>query len=405
MTTITTAAPVATSDEQALPSRIGPFRQAALAAGVGGMAVGLLWGVLHPSTFFPAYLAVYVFFLGFGVGSLALLQIHHLTGGNWGFLIRRPLEAATLTLPLMALLFLPLLLGMKVLYPWTHAEEVRRSTILLHKAGYLNVPFWLGRSLAYFAVWVGLALLFRRGSTRQDATEDSSPTRWSQTMSAPGLIAVFLTVTFASVDWMMSIEPEWYSSIYGVMALVGMGLSAMALGIIVASWLSTVRPLSDLATPGRFNDLGNLLLAFTMLWAYMSFSQYLIIWSGNLAEEIPWYIRRSAGGWRAVCAALMVFHFFVPFFCLLIRETKRSSDRLWRVAVAILVMHLINDVWLIVPAFGGSQGLKVLAAVPAALGVGGLWAWEYTRRLTSTTLVPRNNPQLAEALSHHGGGH
>jgi hypothetical protein len=341
------------------------------------------------------------------VGSLTLLMLHHLVGGAWGFAIRRPLEAATMTLPLMALLFIPIALGATRIYEWANLDAVKASEVLKLKAGFLNVPFWLGRSVFYLALWNGLAFLIRRNSVAQDATESPAPTRRNQVISAPGLVATFLSVTFAAIDWMMSIEPEWYSTIYGVMILVGWGLSAMCTVIITASWLARVKPLSEAAGATAFHDLGNLTLAFVMLWAYMSFSQYLIIWSGNLAEEVPWYLKRSYAGWRYVALALMVFHFFVPFFGLLVRENKREPARLWWIAAALLGMQLVNDTWLVVPAYHGGQAMMLLSLVPAVVGVGGLWLWLYLRNLTSRSLLPRHDPLLAEtqAHGHHGGGH
>jgi hypothetical protein len=338
--------------------------------------------------------------------------LHYLVGGSWGFVIRRPLEAASMTLPLSAVLFLPIALWVHTLYPeWTDAEAVLRSPELLHKSVYLNIPFFIARALFYHALWSGLALLVHRGSRAQDETESPAPTERVQALAAPGLIVLFFSVTFAMIDWMMSIEPEWYSSIYGVMVFVGMGLGSLALAIVVSSLLAHVRPLADVARPDGFHDLGNLLLAFTMLWAYMSFSQYLVIWSGNLAEEVPWYLKRSAGGWRTVCMGLMLFQFFVPFFCLLSRENKRVSSRLWRIAAAILVMQLVNDAWLLLPAYGyesarWTQAAQILSLVPAVLGVGGLWASVFAGQLQSRPLLPRHDPLLAAVLGHHaGGGH
>jgi len=401
-----TASTTAVLTEQALPGRTESLRRKALTAGAAGLGVWLLLALI-PGTraaALPAYLAAYVFFVGISVGSLGFLMLHHLVGGKWGFVVRRPMEAATMVLPLMAALFLPLLLGVGTLYEWANPEAVKASTILQHKTGYLNVPFWLGRTVFYFAVWIGLAFAIRRGSVAQDATEDPSPTYRNRTISAPGLLVTFLTVTFASIDWMMSIEPEWYSTIYGVMVMIGWMLSTLAFTILVSSRLSDVRPLADVVDPVGLNELGNLLLAFTMLWAYMSFSQYLIIWMGDLAEEIPWYLKRSYGGWRWVCGALIVFHFFVPFFCLLLRSNKGKASRLWKVAAWLLVIHQVNDAWLIIPAFP-TQWLQLLALIPAVAGVGGLWVAFFTRNLTSRTLVPHHDPLLAEALSHHGGGH
>ena len=399
--------------EQTFPALAELVRKRGLMVGAGAIALGLVIGRISPATFFPAYLAVYLFFLGLGIGSLAILMLHYLVGGLWGFTIRRPLEAASMTLPVLALLFLPIALAVKALYPWANAEVVNESTALLHKSSYLNISFWLLRALIYHAIWSGMALVLRSGSKKQDETEDPEPTWRTQALCAPGLILVFFSVTFAMIDWGMSLEPEWWSTIYGVMLLIGFVLSALCLTVTVASHLRGVRALSDVATAEGFHDLGNLMLAFVMLWAYMSFSQYLITWMGNLTEEVPWYIKRSAGGWRWLCGFLMIFHFFVPFFLLLMRENKRESTRLWRIALAVLGLQLVNDVWLIVPAFTGRPGgsawytLAVLLCVlPAAAGIGGLWAAAYAWLLASRPLLPRHDPMLAQSLAHdnHGGG-
>jgi hypothetical protein len=391
--------------ETTYPTTADTVRGRGLVVGGAGLAVTVLGGLIWPWAFFPAYLAVYLFFLGLGLGSLGLLMLHYLVGGAWGFLIRRPLEAAIMTLPLSALLFLPLLLGLKALYPWADPEAVKESAALAQKAGYLNVGFWLGRAVVYHAIWSGLALLMRSGSARQDQTEDPSPTWRTQAFAGPGLVALFLSITFAMIDWGMSIEPEWYSTIYGVMLMIGFALSSLSLGVIVATALRGVRPLSDLARADAFHDLGNLMLAFTMLWAYMSFSQYLVIWMGNLSEEVPWYLRRSYGGWWWGCALLILVHFFVPFFLLLMRENKREPDRIWRVAALLLAVHFVNDVWLILPAFPGPQWVNLLALVPSALGVGGLWAWAFAWLLGSRPLVPLHDPMLAAVLEHQNHAH
>jgi hypothetical protein len=411
--TVTSVVPPLT--EQTFPALAELVRGRGLVVGAGAIALGLVIGLISPATFFPAYLAVYLFFLGLGIGSLALLMLHYLVGGLWGFTIRRPLEATSMTLPVLALLFLPIALAVKALYPWANAEVVNKSVALLHKSSYLNIGFWLVRALIYHAIWSGLALALRSGSRKQDETDDPAPTWRTQALCAPGLILVFFSVTFAMIDWGMSLEPEWYSTIYGVMLLVGFGLSALCLAVTTATHLRGVRPLADVATAEGFHDLGNLMLAFVMLWAYMSFSQYLVTWMGNLAEEAPWYIKRSAGGWWWLCGLLIIFHFFAPFFLLLIRENKRESTRLWRIAVAVLGLQLLNDIWLIVPALTGRPDgsawytLAVLLCVlPAVAGIGGLWAAAYAWLLGSRPLLPRNDPMLAQSLAHHdhgGGGH
>lgn len=404
----TAAAPPLT--EQSFAALAGLVRSRGLVVGAGALGVGLLVGLFSPATFFPAYLAVYLFFLGLGIGSLALMMLHYLVGGLWGFAIRRPLEAASMTLPVLALLFFPIALAARWLYPWANPEVLAESAAVQFKAKYfLNIPFWLARAAVYHAIWSGFALMIRNRSRLQDASADPALTWRTQAWCAPGLAVVFLSVTFAMIDWGMSIEPEWYSTIYGVMLLIGFGLSSLCVAIVATTALRGVAPLSRVARVEAFHDLGNLLLAFVMLWAYMSFSQYLITWMGNLAEEAPWYIKRSEGAWRWLCGLLMVFHFFVPFFLLLMRENKRESTRLWRIAAAVLGLQLVNDLWLIVPAFtsGGSRWYTLavlLCVLPAAAGVGGLWASAYARLLASRPLLPGNDPMLAAALDHHYGG-
>ncbi len=223
-------------------------------------------------------------------------------------------------------------------------------------------------------------------------------------VAGPGLAALFLSVTFAAVDWGMSIEPHWYSTIYGPMLFVGFVLTALASMVLIASWLARVPPLSGLARPLTFHELGNLMLAFVMLWAYMSFSQLLITWSGNLVEEIPWYLRRSVGLWRGVAAMLIFFHFFLPFFYLLFRENKRNHQRLRLVAAWILIIHLVNDCWLILPAFPAPNFLaNLVVAVLAAVGIGGVWVAAFLWRLGGRPLTPSpNDPLLADVLEHQG---
>ena len=382
----------------------------ALIAGGAGAVLCALAAVIAPRWFLPAYLVAFLFWLGIALGALGAVMLHQLVGGVWGFVIRRLAEAATLTLPLMALLFLPIVLGMHSLYPWADAEEVGKSAALQHKAPYLNVTWFLIRAAIYFAVWIGLALLIRLGSRRQDEVPESYPTRWTQTLSGPGLVLWFLAITFAMVDWAMSLEPEWYSTIYGAMLLVGFSLSALAMLVIVAERLAGARPLSLVATPEGFHDLGNLLLAFTMLWAYISLSQYLIVWMGNLTEEIPWYLRRSQGGWWGLALGLILFHFFLPFFLLLFRARKRRPSELVRVCWVLLAMHFFDLCWLILPAFprnssGAPNILAFWGVVPAMVGIGGLWLAVAAWFLRARPLLPLHDPLLEEVFEHHGEDH
>ena len=396
-------------DDQSFPRLADRLSRWGLVAGGLGVVLTVGAGFVVPGIIYPAYLCVYLFFLGFGVGSLGLLLLHQLVGGLWGFIIRRPLEAAASTLPFMALLFLPILFGVKTLYPWTDAAYVAAHPVVAKKAAYLSLGFWSARAVLYHLIWSGLALYFRANSAAQDATDDPAPGRRNQILAAPGLILLFLSVTFSMVDWGMSTEPEWYSSIYGVMLLIGFALSGLALAIVVASNLRGVSALARVITAEGLNDLGNLLLAFTMLWAYMSFSQYLIIWMGNLAEEVPWYIERSYGAWQLVCGGLIVLHFFLPFFLLLVRDTKRDASKVWKVAAFLALMQLVNDVWLIVPAYQSPHWAILLAVPLAVAALGGVFLWAYARELASRPLMPLHDPMLAgvlESVAHkgHGGG-
>jgi hypothetical protein len=376
-----------------------------LIAGVAGVALCGVAAYFDRSAAMASYLAAYLFWFGIAVGSLAIVLLHYLVGGFWGFLIRRPLEAAMMTLPLMGLLFVPLLFDLGALYRWARPLVEGLDPVVQQKRLYLNVPFFVGRAVFYFVVWIGLALLMNAASKQQDQTEDTAPTRQAQMIAGPGLVLYFLCMTFAAVDWGMSLEPDWYSTIYGVMLMIGQGLSTLAAMVVIASLLARVKPISGLAQPDAFHDVGNLLLAFTMLWAYMSFSQYLIIWSGNLTEEIPWYLHRSLGIWWYCALALIVFHFFLPFFLLLNREAKRQFQSLWKIAVLILVVHAINDIWLVLPALRQSNPLRFWAVIPAFVGLGGIWAAAFTWQLKGKPLVPRHDPNLADALIHHGIHH
>jgi len=373
-----------------------------------GLLVCLAAGFIAPAALLPAYLVAFLFWLGISLGSLSLTMLHHLVGGGWGVMIRRPMEAAAMLLPVMALFFLPIGLGMNYLYPWTNPEVYTRQDVAQN---YLNpTGFWL-RSAFYFILWCLMASLISRWSLQQDKTESEAPSDRLKMLSGPGLAICFLSGTFAVIDWMMSLEPDWYSSIYGAMVIVGFGLATFTTMIFITASFSDDEPFASFATPTLFQDLGNLTLAFVMLWAYMSFSQFLIMWCGNLMEEIPWYLRRIHGGWEYVALALIVFHFFVPFFFLLFRENKRAERSLMVLAAFIIFMHLVDLVWLILPASGQvGEPIRipwgsVLLVIPAVLGIGGIWVSMFLNRMNQSPLLPIHDPALLAQLAHRGEGH
>jgi len=369
-----------------------------LTAGFTGGVLSLLGLWLTPTQFFQSYLIAYMFVLGVTLGCLALGMVHQLSGGAWGVVIRRPIGAASRVLPVLTVLFLPIVLGMHHLYEWTNADLVAHDEILQHKHAYLNTPFFLVRAAIYFLVWNGLSYFLNAWSLEQDRTGDSRLARRMQLISAGGLVAYGLTITFASFDWLMSLEPHWFSTIYGVLIIGGQGLSAMAFLIVALVWLRRRPPLDDIVVPSHLHDLGNLLLAFVMLWAYFSFSQYLIIWSGNLPEEIAWYLHRLQTGWRFIGLTLVVLHFVAPFCLLLSRTVKREAELIVIVAAGILIARLVDLFWLVAPEFH-RHGVSVSwLDVLLPLSLGAIWLGCFVWQLRGRAILPVHDPEFEEAL-------
>jgi len=381
-------------------------RSRSLFAGVAALGLCVVGGALDRDQFFRSYLLAYLFWVGVALGCLAILMIQHITGGAWGVLIRRVLEAGTRTLPWLALLFVPVAAGMQSLYLWARPDVMAADELLRHKAAYLNAPFFLARAALYFACWFVLAWWLNRMSEQMDRSPNARLTRRLVLFSAGGLLVFVLTMTFASVDWIMSLEPHWTSTIYGPLTMAGQAVSAFCFAIIVTALASRSAPaarsdeLRRALTPDLVHDLGKLLFAFVMVWAYFALSQFLIIWSANLPEEIPWYLRRTRGGWQWVGLAIILLHFALPFGLLLMRRVKRSSDRLVRVTMLILVMRAVDSWWTISPAFDTTGLRPHWLDLAAMAGVGGLWIHLFLRQLDKMPLLPANDPQLVEALAH-----
>jgi hypothetical protein len=448
---------------------ISKIQSRALIAGLGAAAVSFFLGYFHRTDFDRAYLFSYLFVLGLSLGSLALLMVHRQLGGAWGFLIRRPLEAGAMTLPLMLVLFIPIFVDLDRIYPWAskrdwmheeppghsaskkaghhegspikeaHPNVAKEEPVgrdnpagtltqrvenddTWFKLAWLNPLAFAIRVAIYFTIWIGLAYVLGLGSKRQDETGSIDLAYRLNGLSAPGLVAFFLTVSFALIDWGMSLEPRWYSSLYGVLLIIGQAISTTAFMILVATYISNRGETEGLDKPETFNDMGNLLLAFTMLWGYLSFSQFLIIWAGNLAEEIPWYMRRVHGGWEWIGRFLIVFHFAVPFLILLARPVKRNrwKVKLWMVATLVFFAHLVDDFWL----FAASSAFdlrdasgKVLETYNPNLfrftfldllmpvAIGGIWLAVFLWFLKSRPLMIAHDPQLLPALKQASGGH
>jgi len=379
-----------------LSRQLNRVERGALVAGLLCAAVCAVAGWFDTTQFFRSYLVAYLFWIGLPLGCLVIVMIHHLAGGRWGFGVRRLLEAGTRTLLLMAVLFVPLLFGLQSLYVWARPEAVAASEMLRHKQPYLNVPFFIVRAAIYFAVWLGLAWRLDRAAADQDRAPSLDVTRRLTALGGGGLVAYGLTMSFAAFDWAMSLEPEWFSTVYGVLLMTGQVLGGFALVIIVAAALAKQKPLADAVSAQQFHDLGNFMFTFVIFWAYISFAQYLIIWAGNLPEENSWYLRRFEGGWSGVGIFLMVFHFFAPFFLLLSRDIKRRPGRLAAVAVGVLAVCVVDLFWIVKPAFDRSRFSVHWMDVVALLGIGGLWVAAFVGQLKGRSLVPVHDARVEE---------
>jgi len=396
-----------TSGPYNAPRSASRFQQLALIVGIVFTVVFAIGFFVDRAQFFHSYLFAFSFWVGISVGSLALLMLQHMTGGGWGLVIRRVLEAGTRTLPLVLMMFVPIVLGAHRIYSWTHAEEMAKNEALTEKAKYLNLSFFTVRAAIYFAIWLALAYFLNRWSLMQDKTADRQFTKRMQMISGPGMVLFVFTVTFASIDWFMSLDPEWSSTIYGFVFVASWSLSALAFVVAVMAWLSKHEPMNNVVAQLHFHDLGKLLLALVMLWSYFAFSQFLIIWSANLPEEIRWYLPRTRGTWGAIALAVIVLHFAFPFLFLLSRSFKRNAGKLVIVAVLILVMRLFDLFWMITPTFTGEHFQISWMDVVAPVGMGGLWLATFAWALRQRPLIPINDPLYETVLEqkHAHAGH
>ena len=399
-------------DEAALMARpteeISRLSGRALVIAVVGVVATAAGYFIASEHFWESYLIAYIFWIGITLGALAVVMVQHLSGGAWTMISRRVLEAATRTLPLMAVLFIPIWLNLEKIYPWVNPDpndEVMQHVLHL-KGAYLNKAFFGIRALIYFAIWGGLVFFLNKWSKEQDEMPAMLPgplDRRSRVLSGPGLVLYVATITFMSTDWVMSLDPHWYSTIFPVLTLGGQGLSTMAFAILMLATLAKFKPMSQVASADKFHDHGKLMFAFVMLWAYFSVSQLLIIWSANLPEEIPFYLERLNGPWYPISIVLLLGHFALPFLILLSQPVKRNPNVVKWIAAFILLMRIVDIAWTIGPVFrhhGAPIGWVDFAVV---LGIGGPWLVLFFRNLSGRAVVPAKDPYFKEAIAH--GGH
>ena len=368
------------------------------------IAVGLAFS--NPQVFFRGYLISYMDWLGVCLGSMVILMIRHLTGGGWGMVIRRLLGAAMRTVPLMTALFIPsAFIGWRHIYPWAMPlESIENPTIREHLAkhqfvmlGYLNWSGFFWRAVLYFAIWNLLSYLLTRWSKEQDTPPMRDNSKRFKVVSGPGIILYAFTISFAAIDWVMSLDPSWISTIYGLLFVAGELISALCFAVVIERILYKYKPMSLLLRPDFVHDHGKFMLTFVMVWAYFSFSQWLIIWAGNLPEEITWYLRRLNGGWGFVGLFLVTFQFAVPFFLLLSRQFKRDITRLVWLAAWLLVVRYVDLFWLVEPNFSATFHVT-WADLVIPFAMGGLWIAYFCHNLSSIPLLPAYDVYAKQVL-------
>jgi len=384
------------------PPSVGRVQAAGLAVGGAALIAAIFGAVSSPEKFYQSYLFSYMLVLGLTLGSLGLLMLQHLTGGQWGIIIRRPLEAASRNIWLVLVMFVPIVLGMKSLYrAWLDPEKLKAEPLSAYQQGYLTHAGFLGRAVLYFAIWGALVWLFNSWSREQDQNpDDRALRRRLKLLAGPGIILYVLAMTFAAIDWVMSLSPHWASTIYGFIFVAGQAITAMSLMIIVVAALSNSELYAGIIQKRHLHDLGKLLFAFNMLWAYFDFSQLLIIWSGNQPEEITFYRTRLYGGWGVVAVIVLLFSFALPFLVLLSRDVKRSAGLISKVAIWMILMRLVDLYWMTRPEFS-SSALPTWLDIVVPIALIGLWVGFFAFNLKQQPLLPLGDPKLAEAIAHH----
>jgi hypothetical protein len=394
------------------PEVVRKISQRSLVIGVIFALISGALALVRPDEFYRAYLLGFMCWLGVALGSMAILMIRHLTGGGWGTVIRRILGAAMRTLPVLAILFIPIIIavGQHRIYPWAMPlESIQDTHIREHlekhsfiKASYLNFSGFVMRALFYFAIWNVLSFLLSKWSKQTDHAGAPDNSGRFKAVAGPGLILYGFTISFAAIDWVMSLDPSWISTIFGLLVLIGEVLSAMCFAVVVERILFNYKPMSEMLTPDFVHDHGKWMLTFIMVWAYFSFSQWLIIWAGNLPAEITFYLKRLSNGWGSIGLFLVLFHFAIPFALLLSRPFKRDIRKLVWLAVWMMLMRYLDLFWIIEPNF--SKTLTVtIADIVVPIAIGGIWLWYFFRNLAALPLLPAYDPDAHEVLqpAHH----
>jgi hypothetical protein len=371
-----------------------------LIVGVLGLVLSGIGYAVNHAQFYHSWLVAFAFWASVGIGGYFLTLIHHLTGAVWSVVIRRLPETFMAILPFMLILFIPIIFGMHDLYHWTHQDAVAHDHLLQEKAPYLNTPFFIIRTVLFFAIWTLFGRLLYKYSIQNDVNGDAGLLAKSKKISPIAVILFAFTVSFASFDWLMSLDPHWYSTIFGVYYFAGSIMATYAFVTLFVLFFEKIGPLQGLISKEHYHDLGKLTFTFTIFWAYMAFSQYFLIWYANIPEETIWFLHRWEGSWKGVSVLLAVGHFVVPFIIMLIRALKRSALALIIFAGWMLLMHWVDMYWLVLPNLHHHGAHFSWIDVAAMLGIGGLFLWLFMWQLGKHSLVPINDPNLDQSINH-----
>jgi hypothetical protein len=372
----------------------------ALIFAIAGLLISAVGYFINSQQFFYSYLTAWLFWVSIGIGGLFFVLLFHLTGTVWGVVIRRILETLMITLPWMLLLFVPILFGLHDVYHWSHSEAVAQDAILQKKSGYLNVPFFTVRTVFYFIVWFLIARTLYKKSISVDKTPNAQMRDEMKKISAPGMLIFALTTSFAAFDWMMSLDPHWYSTIYGLYFFSGSVVAVIGFLILFAIYLNKKNILKNIITAEHYHDLAKFLFGFIIFWGYMAFSQYMLIWYANIPEETIFYLHRWEGSWKIFTMALVFGHFVFPFIGLLARSSKRNLKYLRLMSFFVLVMHWIDLYWNVVPNLHHHGIHLCWMDLTLFLGIGGLFMFIFWKYFSVNAIVPYNDSRFAESVKH-----
>ncbi len=379
-------------------TKSGNIGKVSLIIGVSGLVLSAVAYFIDSRQFFHSYLVAFTFWTSIGLGGLFFIMMHYLTNATWSVVIRRLSENIMMVLPFMAVFTLPILFGMGELYDWSHADVVQADKLLAGKSGYLNVPFFVIRIILYFAVWTFLGRYLYKLSLKQDAGHNDSLTTKATRISAPGMILFAVTITFASFDLLMSLDAHWYSTIFGVYIFSGSFLGFLCFVTLIIIMFRKNGILEQSITFEHFHDLGKLIFAFVIFWAYMAFSQYFLIWYGNIPEETIWFLHRWEGSWKIITLIIVFGHFVVPFFTLIPMAAKRNMTVMKVMGLWILLMHWMDIYWIVMPSLHHHGVHLSWMDISTFAGIGGMFIWLFWRRICSSSLVPINDPRLQKSI-------